>query len=265
MRTSTTALVTLLTDFGTTDWFVGSMKGVLARLAPKTQTIDITHDIPAGNIRSGAFALAASYRFFPKGTIHVAVVDPGVGSDRKAIVVRTTKYYFVGPDNGLISWALKSEVIKAIHSLENKAYFLQCISQTFHGRDIFAPVAAHLARGVPVHKLGPARKNLVRLEWPEPRRMPRGLQAEIVYIDRFGNALTNVDASSFQELGSNRHELFLRGRRLCTVAGFYDAVPRGGPVAVLGSSGFLEVALNRGNAAQELNLHIGDKVTVRHV
>src|SRR5436190_23539094 len=168
MRSSPPRLVTLLTDFGTADWFVASMKGVLARLAPGTGIIDITHDISPGDMRAGAFALAASYRFFPKGTVHVAVVDPGVGSDRRAIAVRTTNYHFVGPDNGLLSWALKREEIKTVRALENTAYLLHPISHTFHGRDIFAPVAAHLSRGVPIHRFGPARKDLVRLEWPEP-------------------------------------------------------------------------------------------------
>ena len=155
--------------------------------------VDLTHDLPPGDIRGGAFALAASHRFFPKGTIHVAVVDPGVGSRRRAIAVQTAKGVFVGPDNGVLSWALAKEKVRAIHALENEAYFLQPVSRTFHGRDIFAPVAAHLSRGVPIQKLGPALKDFVRLDWPEPRVRRGGFEGEVVYIDRFGNAITNLE------------------------------------------------------------------------
>src|SRR5208282_3166379 len=172
---------------GTRDWFVGTMKGVVAGIAPKARVIDLTHDLPQGDIRGGAFALAASCRYFPKGTVHVAVVDPGVGSRRKAIAVQTAKSIFVGPDNGVLSWALAKEKITAIHALENEAYFLQPVSRTFHGRDVFAPVAAYLSRGLPIRKLGRALKDFVRLTWPEPRVRRGGIEGEVVYIDRFGN------------------------------------------------------------------------------
>src|SRR5208283_126339 len=162
-------LITLTTDFGTRDWFVGTMKGVILSRCPRAAIVDITHEIPAGDIRAGAFALAAGCRFFPKGTVHVAVVDPGVGSARHAIVVQTANYFFVGPDNGVLSFALAKEKIKTIRRLENKGIFLQPVSCTFHGRDIFAPVAARLCRGFPIHKLGPLQKDFVRLPWPEPR------------------------------------------------------------------------------------------------
>src|ERR1017187_10157320 len=152
------------------------MKGVIASLAPTTRVIDLTHELPSGDIRGGAFALAASHRFFPKGAIHVIVVDPGVGSARKAIAVQTANGVFVGPDNGVLSWALAKERLRAIHALENEVYFLQPISRNFHGRDIFAPVAAHLSRGVPIQKLGPALKEFVRLGWPEPRVQRGGLE-----------------------------------------------------------------------------------------
>jgi S-adenosylmethionine hydrolase len=188
------SVITLTTDFGTCDWFVGTMKGVIASLAPGTTVVDLTHDLPPGDIRGGAFALAASHRFFPKGTVHVAVVDPDVGSNRKAIAVQTAKAVFVGPDNGVLSWALAKEKVTAIHALENEAYFVQPVSRTFHGRDVFAPVAAHLSRGVPIRKLGPALKGFVRLDWPEPQARRGGFEGEVVYIDRFGNAITNLES-----------------------------------------------------------------------
>src|SRR5262249_52467868 len=159
-----------LTDFGLADWFVGSMKGVILSINPRARIVDITHDIAPGETRAAAFALMASYRFFPAGTVHVAVVDPGVGSARKAIAVRTANYFFVGPDNGVLSWALRSERVNAIHRLENAAYMLQPISHTFHGRDIFAAVAAHLASGVEPRKFGRATKDFDRLLWPVPER-----------------------------------------------------------------------------------------------
>ncbi len=188
-------LITLTTDFGLTDWFVGTMKGGILGIAPRAAIVDITHEIPAGDIRAGAFALWASCRFFAKGGVHVVVVDPGVGSERKAIVAETDNYFFVGPDNGVLSWALTKERIKTIRALENEHYFLHPTSRTFHGRDIFAPVAAHLASGAPTRKLGPILKDFVRLPWPKPKRGRNRIEGEVVYIDRFGNAITNLECS----------------------------------------------------------------------
>ena len=200
-------IITLTTDFGTQDWFGGTMKGVIFGVAPRATIVDITHEIPAGDIRAGAFALAASCRFFPKGTVHVAVIDPGVGGRRKAIAVQTANYFFVGPDNGVLSFALAREKIKSLHRLENPDCFLQPVSQTFHGRDIFAPVAAHLGCGTSVGKLGPAQKGFVRLSWPQPRVRRNRIEGEVVFIDRFGNAMTNIKNSSLSRQG--RLEVYL--------------------------------------------------------
>ena len=257
-------LITLTTDFGLRDWFVGTMKGVLLDLNPKATVVDLAHEIPAGDLNAAAFALAAGYRYFPKGTVHVAVVDPGVGSKRKAIAVQTANYIFVGPDNGVLSWALAREQVKACHSLENRAYFLSSVSRTFHGRDIFAPVAAHLSRGLPIRKLGPRLMDFVKLEWPEVRYEPGSVRGEIVYIDRFGNGLTNLDAKAVGSLGEGEFQVFLRGRRVCSVLDCYaDAAP-GMPVAVFGSSGWLEIAINEGDASRRFWLRTGDAVIVRH-
>ncbi|HWI58034.1 MAG TPA: SAM-dependent chlorinase/fluorinase [Bacillota bacterium] len=258
-------LITLTTDFGTRDWFVGTMKGVILGLNGRARLVDITHELPAGDLRAGAFALAASYRYFPKGTIHVVVVDPGVGSQRKAIAVQTAAYSFVGPDNGVLSWALRTEAIQAIHSLENPKYFRHPVSRTFHGRDIFAPVAAHLSRGVSLLELGPAQADLVRLNWPQPVIAGQSVQGEVVYIDRFGNAITNIEEATLGDLKAQAWQVFLGRKRLCALAACYQAVPSGHPVAVAGSSRFLEIAINSGTAAQDLGLRIGQKVTVRVV
>jgi S-adenosylmethionine hydrolase len=238
------------------------MKGVIASLAPNTRVIDLTHELPPDDIRGGAFSLAASHRYFPKGTIHVAVVDPGVGSARKAIAVQTAKSVFVGPDNGVLSWALAKEKIRAIHVLEDEAYFLQPVSRTFHGRDVFAPVAAHLSRGVPIRKLGPALKDFVRLPWPEPRVRQDGFEGEVVYIDRFGNAITNLEGRLFD--GSDRAscEVYTKRRWTCPLKTFYQAVPPKRPVALVGSSGFVEIAVNGSSAAKTLGLRIGARVVL---
>jgi S-adenosylmethionine hydrolase len=265
MKSKRPAVITLTTDFGITDWFVGVVKGVIARLAPESRVIDLTHAVPPGDLCSGAFCLMTGYRFFPKGTVHLTVVDPGVGSNRGMLAVQTVNYFFVGPDNGVLSWALLTEEIKAIHSLENEAYFLSPVSQTFQGRDIFAPVAAHLSRGVPIRRLGPAQNDLVRLRWNEPQATRRGQQGEIVYVDQFGNAITNLTAACLKDLGRAKLQVVLKGRRLCAVGNSYSCAPTGKAIAVLGSSGFLEIAVNRGNAAKRLGLCIGDYLEVEPI
>jgi S-adenosyl-L-methionine hydrolase (adenosine-forming) len=253
------SVITLTTDFGTRDWFVGTMKGVILGIQPGATVVDITHEVRAGNIREGAFALAAAWHFFPKGTVHVAVVDPGVGSARRAIAVQTGDHWFVGPDNGVLSWALAKEKIRAIHALENEAYFLNPVSQTFHGRDIFAPVAAHLSRGVPIRKLGPALNDFVPLDWPAPSKVRGGIQGEVVYIDRFGNAITNLGSEDVRSAASVIWKVGSR-RRLCPIKPFYQAAPRGSPLALVGSSGFLEIAVNGGSAENVLGVKVGGRV-----
>lgn len=253
-------VITLTTDFGTADWFVGTMKGVILGIAARASVIDITHDIEPGDIRSGAFAVMAGCRFFPRKTVHVAVVDPGVGSDRAAIAVETADYFFVGPDNGVLSWALARERIKNLRRLENGKYFRHPVSHTFHGRDIFAPVAAHLSTGVPMRQLGPAQADFVSLEWRQPVQKPRGIQGEVIWIDRFGNAITNIHEAELSQPGFQACTVWLGNRRLGRVQSFYQAVARGRPVAVIGSSGFLEVAVNRARADRSLGLKVGTRI-----
>jgi hypothetical protein len=255
--------ITLTTDFGTRDWFVGTMKAVILGIHPRANVVDITHEIPPGDIRAGAFAVMASCRYFPKGTVHVAVVDPGVGSQRPAIAVRTANGFFVGPDNGVLSWALALEKIKTVRWLENPRYFLDPVSKTFHGRDTFAPVAAHLSRGLSGSRLGRELKDFVRVPWPQPTKQPGEVQGEIVHIDRFGNAITNIGAELVSCEGAGRCEMMGARKLRCALAEFYGAVPVNRPVAVMDSSGFLEIAVNGGSAARQFGLKIGDKVTVR--
>jgi S-adenosylmethionine hydrolase len=255
--------ISLTSDFGIQDWFVGTMKGVIAGINQNARVLDISHDIPAGNIRAGAFALASSYGFFPRGTIHLAIVDPGVGSNRGAIAVKTTKYIFVGPDNGVLSWAAAREKILAIHLLENPKFFLPTVSSTFHGRDVFSPVAAHLSLGIPVEHLGPRCQKLTSIPWPKASSTKNEICGEILYVDRFGNAITNIEHWRFDGPPNRWLREVASGRFVSIVGTHYHAVAAGRPVAVLGSTGFLELAVNAGNAAGELGLREGDKVSVR--
>ncbi len=259
---ASSSLITLTTDFGTRNWFVGTMKGVIAGIAPKALVINLTHEVPPGDIRGGAFALAASCGFFPKGTVHVVVVDPGVGARRKAIAARTAGGVFVGPDNGVLSWALAREKITAIHSLENEAFFLQPVGQTFHGRDVFAPVAAHLSRGVPISKLGPALEDFLRLEWPEPRRQRHGVEGEVVYIDRFGNAITNLGQELLRDPRRTLCEVYAKRRCVCRLGTCYQGVAPKTFTTLTGSSGFLEIAVNGGSAEKLLGIRIGTRVVL---
>jgi hypothetical protein len=255
--------ITLTTDFGLGDWFVGTMRAVILGIHPRANVVDITHGIPPGDIRAGAFALMASCRFFPRGTVHVAVVDPGVGSRRRAIAVRSANHFFVGPDNGVLSWALGLEEIKTIRLLENPEYFLAPVSRTFHGRDIFAPVAAHLSRGLRASRLGRELRDYVRLPWPQATKQRGEAWGEIVCIDRFGNAITNIGAELVSRERACVCEIMGQRKVRCGLGEFYGAVPVGRPVAVFGSSDFLEIAVNGGSAARRFGLKIGDKVTLR--
>lgn len=256
-------IITLSTDFGLADWFVGAMKGVILGLQPRAVLVDIAHQIPPGDIRAGAFALAASHRCFPRGTIHVAVADPGVGGGRRAIAVRTENYFFVGPDNGVLSLALARERVESVHCIVNARYLLHPVSATFHGRDVFAPVAAHLSKGVPVGQLGPAVHDWIRLDWPAPRVMKDSVRGEVLYIDGFGNAITNLDGQSMDALDKRECQVWMGRKRLCGLGSCYQDARAGAPIAVPGSSGFLEIAINGGSAARAFRLKIGDPITLR--
>jgi S-adenosyl-L-methionine hydrolase (adenosine-forming) len=251
-------LITLTTDFGTRDWFVGTMKGVITGIAPQSRIIDLTHEIGPGDIQGGAFSLMASCAFFPPGTIHVVVVDPGVGSERKPIAVKTAKYLFIGPDNGVLSWALRNEQVLETRILENQRFLLERISHTFHARDVFAPMAAHLAKGVPLESLGPSAQTYLKLDWPVTTIGPGRIGGCIIYIDRFGNGITNILNAAITVGSSCWIETI--SERSIPVKSFYGGVPPGAPVAVPGSIGYLELAVNGGSAHEALNLKRGSPV-----
>ena len=252
------SIITLTTDFGARDWFVGSMKGVILNINPEVTIVDITHETPAGDIRAGAFALAMGCRCFPRNTVHVAVVDPGVGSRRAAIAVKTSDYFFVGPDNGVLSFALKSEKIVEVRRLDNDTYFRSPVSSTFQGGDVFAPAAAHLTQKIPFDSLGEKLDDSVRLDWPQPKVVSSVVRGEVICIDRFGNAITNIQSPSKQA-----GKVCVPDKVECRIKRFYQEVSVGQPLAVIGSSGFLEIAVNGGNAAQAFGLKLGDLVEVK--
>ena len=254
------SVVSLTTDFGTSDWFVGSMKGVILAIEPTATIVDLTHDVPAGDVRAGAFALAAGAKCFPRFTIHVVVVDPGVGSERGIIAVRTADHVFVAPDNGVLTYVLANETILDIRSVERDAYFRKPVSNTFHGRDIFAPVAGHLAKGLLLESLGPKIKGYNELVWTKPAVEGGELRGEIIWIDHFGNAITNIELDSVPYSAA---AVRVPTKVECTIKEFYQQVPTGQPLALVGSTGFLEIALNSGNAAQSFGLKIGDPVVVK--
>jgi S-adenosylmethionine hydrolase len=251
-------IITLTTDFGQRDSFVGAMKGVVLGIAPEVQIVDIAHEIRPGDVRAGAFALMTAAPFFSAGTIHLVVIDPGVGSARKAIAIRCAQTTFLGPDNGVLSWAVKDEGSLEIRSLENPQIRLPRLSATFHGRDLFAPAAAWLARGRPFSEIGPELDHFHRLDWPRATPIGNGWQTEIIHVDVYGNAITALSG----EQAADKQCVILPGERRVAIEPFYSAASKGSPLAVVGSSGLLEIAINGGNAATTLGLRAGTQVLV---
>jgi S-adenosylmethionine hydrolase len=245
-------VITLLTDFGWADPYVGMMKGVIAGICPEANVIDVTHDVPPQDIRSGAFFLSRSFRYFPAGTIHVAVVDPGVGTARKPLALRAEGHFFIGPDNGILSLAAPRP--RAV-TLTRASYFRAEISHTFHGRDVFSPVAAHLAAGVALASLGRPQKRIVRLKGMEPRRTARGLRAAVVSVDRFGNLITNLDGASWKSM--RRPRLVAGSFAATKLSPSYGAARRGELALILGGYGLLEIAARDASASKMLGLQAG--------
>lgn len=245
-------VITLLTDFGSADPYVGVMKGVIAGICPSANVIDVTHEVPPQDVRTAAFFLERSFRYFPPGTIHLAVVDPGVGTSRKPLALRAEGHLFVGPDNGLLS--LVAARPRAV-TLKRASYFRASISRTFHGRDVFAPVAAHLASGARLEDLGPLQKHIVRLPSTKPVRTRRGFRGEVVSVDRFGNLVTSFDLSQWNAL---RRPLLSAGDFSATkLAPSYGAAARGELTLVLGGYDRIEIAVRDASASKILGLGAG--------
>ncbi|MBD2773272.1 SAM hydrolase/SAM-dependent halogenase family protein [Iningainema tapete] len=254
-------LITLLSDFGSSDVYVGVMKGVIAQINPSITVVDLTHQIPPQNIAAARFCLMNAYPYFPVDTVHVAVVDPGVGGLRRAIALQLPNGFLIGPDNGILSGVLSQTQAIAAVELTNPEYWRTTEpSKTFHGRDIFAPVAAHLASGIPLQQLGnpidPA--TLVQLDISECHQTETGVSGSIQYIDHFGNLVTNI------------HGSYVHSKTWCvkakelTIPGCqtYSEVPVGDALALVGSHGWVEIAINSGNAQSQLQMQLGNIVKI---
>ncbi len=251
-------IITLTTDFGTRDHFAAAMKGVILGLAPKVNLVDITHDIEPFAVSEAAFTIGEAWRWFPKKTIHVCVVDPGVGSTRRPILVESGGHYFVGPDNGLFGLiCARDRKAKARHLTAAK-YFCQERSQTFHGRDVFAPVAAHLALGVRPALFGPAISDLARTALEAPTRTStRTWVGAVLKVDRFGNLVTNFHLSEFPDLPRRQISMIAGIQPVDYLVRSYAEAPPDEAVAIIGSSGYLEVVVNQGSAAKLLGCGVG--------
>jgi S-adenosyl-L-methionine hydrolase (adenosine-forming) len=249
--------IVLLTDFGTRDGYPGVMKGAIARIAPGVPVIDLSHEVPPQDVRSASFLLGESFRHFPDRTVHVAVVDPGVGSSRRGLALRSRGHFFVGPDNGLFTPVLDEA---EVHSLDDPAYWLENVSNTFHGRDVFAPVAAHLASGVPLAALGHPVGDSVRLEFSAPLEVEGGWRGEVVYVDRFGNLVTNLTKQFVEDDVGGSCVARLGGEDTWPVRRTYSDVPTGERCSVVGGFGRLELSVNQGNAASVSGAKVGDRV-----
>lgn len=260
---TTRPVITLLTDFGTRDPYVAAMKGVILSLHPEATLVDLTHEVPPQDLVAGAFILAEARPYFPPGTIHLAVVDPGVGTQRRALAARALEGFWVGPDNGLFHLIFQESKAVDIVSLENPRYFRETVSPTFQGRDLFAPVAAHLSLGTPLNAFGPAITDPAILPWPQPVFTPEAVRGEIVYADAFGNLLSNIKGSDLRTwLGENSCVIILGSLTLQGLSWTYGDVLAGQFLGLIGSHGYLEIACSQGNAARRLGVGRGRSLAV---
>ncbi|NVM54120.1 MAG: SAM-dependent chlorinase/fluorinase [Candidatus Helarchaeota archaeon] len=260
-------IITLLTDFGERDPYVGAMKGVILSICPNIRIVDLSHNIQKHNIREGAFYLFSSVKYYPKNTIHLVVIDPGVGSERKSLIIQSDNYFFVGPDNGVLSLAALEDKVQKVIEINNTAYFLKPVSNTFHGRDIFAPIAAHLAiNQTPTH-FGSLSQNWIQIKIPQVSVNNDEIVGEIIHIDRFGNIITNISRNFFKKLDASRNyiiEININNQNLkiplCTS---YDQVKIGDFLGIFGSTEFLEISKNQKSAADTLDAQIEEKISVK--
>lgn len=256
------SVITLTTDFGVQDHYVGVMKAVLLSIAPDARMIDISHQIPPQDIMAGAWVVRNSAMLFPPGSVHLVVVDPGVGTNRKPVALRIEDQYFVGPDNGIFSLIADSYDYEAVE-LTNTNFWLAEPSQTFHGRDIFAPVAAHLSKGISLHELGEPAGQLETYRWAVPISDKDGVQGWIVHIDRFGNLISNIPEEMIKKAGgTSALKIYVGNTILNEIVDTFGDVEDGEPAAYIGSSGVLEVAINKGSARQMLGVDKGAQISI---
>jgi S-adenosylmethionine hydrolase len=258
-------IITLTTDFGSNDHFVGAMKGVILEIVPDAQIIDICHAVQAFDVLDGALTISQAYSYFPTRTVHVVVVDPGVGTARRPIVASSDKYHFVAPDNGVLSLVYAREARMHVRHITSEHYFLQPVSNTFHARDIFSPVAAYLAKEVDALKFGDEIEDFVRFSAPKPKAVDENrLRGVVLKVDRFGNLVTNVTPQDAPMLfaGGKAFKIVVGNREITEIHSAYAEGAPGEVVGILGSMGFLEIAANRGAAAQLTGAGKGSDVTI---
>lgn len=264
-------IIALLTDFGTRDHYAGALKGAILTVAPGAQVVDVTHEVPPHDVEAGAFALGAACSAFPAGTVFVAVVDPGVGSSRRGLAVEAGPHRFVGPDNGLLTAPLEAHPGARVHALADRRFWRCLVSATFHARDVFGPVAAHLALGVPIDALGPAVADAHRLPLAPVRALAGGeWEGTVIHVDRFGNLTTSITTRILEGIvaaggGDPARVAVLMGGIVAPLVTAYSDVPAGAPCALVGSSGRLELAVNGGSAAALPGAARGVPVRVRRV
>ena len=255
-------VITLTTDFGLVDPFVGIMKGVIAGRAPDATVIDVTHGIPPQDVRAGALVLRHAVPYFPQGSIHVAVVDPGVGTERRALCVETATGWLVGPDNGVLSLAASPDAVRRIVLLTDERFFLSRRSGTFHGRDVFAPVAAALATGTAATALGVEVRDMTRIDLPAPLVDETTVRGEVIYVDRFGNLVTNVGRDTVEGLRHRRPTVRVADKAVGPIVTAYGALARGAAGAVVNSWDLLEIAVRDGSARDRLGAGVGASVLI---
>ena len=255
-----------MTDFGEDDFFVASLKGVIAKINPEAHIIDITHRLPSFDIKAGSFILFASYKYFPARTIFLAVVDPGVGSSRKVLVAETDNYFFIAPDNGVLSMVLKEEGVKQLREVTNQDFFLPELSGTFEGRDKMAPVAAWLSRGIPCEEFGPEAKSYKKLKTEKPEIRGDEITGHIIYTDKFGNLITSIPEGMLELLqkktGAKKLSLSVEDREITSFEKSYSSVKKGELLFLVGSLGLIEIAAKENSAAQKLKIKYGDKCKI---
>ena len=257
-------LISLLTDFGIKDAYVSTMKGVILRICPTATIVDISHDVAKYDVLEGSFKLLQASPYFPEGTIHLAVVDPDVGTVRRRIIIQGRHCIYVGPDNGILSLAAKNDGVVKVLEIKNESFMLPNFSRTFEGRDIFAPTAAHLANGVEIDEFGPQIDNFLNLSIAKPENKGGVLLGETIYIDDFGNITTNISEEMLREIaiGASIEVTVGNTSKRCLFRKTYGEVPVGSPLLTLGSIGFLEVAVNQGSAKFLFKAKVGDKVSL---
>ena len=258
-------IITLTTDYGTADHLVGAMKGVILNINPEVNIVDITHDVMPYDVLDGAMTLNEASRFYPNRTIHVVVVDPGVGTERRPLLVSAGTQYYIGPDNGVLSMVFEREKESlTVRHITSDHYFLQPLSKTFHGRDVFAPVAAWLSKSMQTNAFGEEIEDYMRFNFPKPKANGNGVKGIVLRVDAFGNLLTNVTAEDVPALagGDGTFTVRVGKAQIGKIAQTFAEGPTGEPIALLGSSGYLEVAVNKGNAARTLGVNRGAEVTV---